>query len=166
MLHSHSRRCTLYGTWERVGAYARRRCGSNGLGTAHAWQGGANSARGSCGAVAGGTVLGERPSILLPRVFTERPRGSYDNNYVVTYGGDIRGWHTGVTYGGDIREVARPELDLKSRRPRFRCHATHSACRKVAAARRICAFHPPGGCCVAHCRQQYGPYDSAWSGRQ
>ena len=50
---SLSHTCTLYGTWERVGAYARRRCGSNGLGTAHAWQGGANSARGSCGAVAG-----------------------------------------------------------------------------------------------------------------
>ena len=30
LLHSHSRRCTLYGTWERVGAYARRRCGSMG----------------------------------------------------------------------------------------------------------------------------------------
>ena len=41
--------------------------------------------------------------------------------------------------------MARLELDLMSRRPRFRCHATHSACRKVAAARGMCAFHPPGG---------------------
>jgi len=74
--NSLRRRCTLSGTWERVGTYGRRRCGSNGLGTAHAWQGEVYYALGSCGAVAGGTVLGERPSILLPRVFTEAQAGS------------------------------------------------------------------------------------------
>ena len=103
LLHILRRRCTLSGTWERVGTYGRGRCGSNGLGTAHAWQGEVYYALGSCGAVAGGTVLGERPSILLPRVFTERPSGFNNNNndfIGCIYRVRISGGTTGIKGGG------------------------------------------------------------------
>ena len=65
LLHSLRHTCTLYGTWKRVGTCARRRCGSNGLGTAHVGLGEVYSALGSCGAVAGLAHSLERP--LHPR---------------------------------------------------------------------------------------------------
>ena len=106
------------------------------------------------------------PSFYLAS--SQSPKGFNNNNNEFTgcvYRVRISGWYIGWYIGGkgrwrDWSWISCPDGQGSAATQRIR-HAGRLRRRGGC----VHSIRQEGGRCAAHYRQQYGPYDSAWSGR-